>query len=84
MIIEKYYTRLGDDFHNNKKVAEEVAVIPSKKLRNKIAGFATHLMKRIQKVFLINKDHISFITPSKGTSQRYFLEIARRGKRKKG
>lgn len=27
----------------------EVAVIPSKRLRNKIAGFVTHLMKRIQK-----------------------------------
>merc|ERR1712183_125205 len=26
-----------------------VAVIPSKRMRNKIAGFATHLMKRIQK-----------------------------------
>jgi len=29
-------------------VIEEVAIIPSKKLRNKIAGFITHLMKRIQ------------------------------------
>jgi len=27
----------------------EIAIIPSKKLRNKIAGFVTHLMKRIQK-----------------------------------
>lgn len=25
------------------------AVVPSKRLRNKIAGFTTHLMKRIQK-----------------------------------
>ena len=37
------------DFHTNKKVLEEVAIIPSKRLRNKIAGFSTHLMKRIQK-----------------------------------
>jgi len=36
------------DFHTNKRVCEEVAIIPSKKLRNKIAGFITHLMKRIQ------------------------------------
>ncbi|KAL9159452.1 hypothetical protein ABFS82_08G134900 [Erythranthe guttata] len=27
----------------------DVAIIPSKRLRNKIAGFSTHLMKRIQK-----------------------------------
>merc|ERR1712183_842154 len=33
----------------NKKIAEEVATIPSKRLRNKIAGFTTHLMKRIQR-----------------------------------
>ena len=33
----------------NKKITEEVATIPSKRLRNKIAGFTTHLMKRIGK-----------------------------------
>ncbi|CAH8384479.1 unnamed protein product [Eruca vesicaria subsp. sativa] len=37
------------DFHTNKKILEEVAIIPSKRLHNKIAGFSTHLMKRIQK-----------------------------------
>jgi small subunit ribosomal protein S17e len=49
IIIEKYYTKMSADFHTNKKICEEVAVIPSKKLRNKIAGFATHLMRRIQR-----------------------------------
>merc|ERR1739838_919260 len=36
------------DFHTNKRVIEEIAIIPSKKLRNQIAGFITHLMKRIE------------------------------------
>ncbi|XP_067938104.1 small ribosomal subunit protein eS17-like [Watersipora subatra] len=49
VIIEKYYTRLTLDFHTNKRICEEIAIIPSKPLRNKIAGFVTHLMKRIQK-----------------------------------
>jgi small subunit ribosomal protein S17e len=48
-IIEKYYSRLTLDFDINKRVCDEVAVIPSKRLRNKIAGYVTHLMKRIQR-----------------------------------
>jgi small subunit ribosomal protein S17e len=38
VIIEKYYTRLTLDFHTNKRIVEEVAIIPTKPLRNKIAG----------------------------------------------
>ena len=49
VIVEKYYSKLTMDFQINKKIAEEVAIIQSKRLRNKIAGFTTHLMKRIQK-----------------------------------
>merc|ERR1712014_83165 len=49
VIVEKYYAKLTLDFQINKKIAEEVATIPSKRLRNKIAGFTTHLMKRIQR-----------------------------------
>eukprot|EP00445_Apocalathium_hangoei_P043248 CAMPEP_0203965756 /NCGR_PEP_ID=MMETSP0359-20131031/95170_1 /ASSEMBLY_ACC=CAM_ASM_000338 /TAXON_ID=268821 /ORGANISM="Scrippsiella Hangoei, Strain SHTV-5" /LENGTH=150 /DNA_ID=CAMNT_0050902813 /DNA_START=80 /DNA_END=530 /DNA_ORIENTATION=+ len=49
LIVEKYYAKLTLDFQMNKKISDEVASIPSKRLRNKIAGFATHLMKRIQR-----------------------------------
>jgi len=49
VLIEKYYPRLTLDFSTNKRICDEVAIIPSKRLRNKIAGFTTHLMKRIQK-----------------------------------
>ena len=49
VIIEKYYARLTMDFQTNKRVCEEVAIIPSKALKNKIAGYTTHLMKRIQR-----------------------------------
>ncbi|WOL10625.1 40S ribosomal protein S17-like [Canna indica] len=48
-VIERYYSRMTLDFHTNKKILEEVAIIPSKRLRNKIAGFSTHLMRRIQR-----------------------------------
>ena len=46
-LIEKYFSKLSEDFHLNKKVFSDVATVPSKRLRNKIAGFTTHLMKRI-------------------------------------
>ncbi|EPZ34352.1 Glutathione synthase, substrate-binding, eukaryotic domain-containing protein, partial [Rozella allomycis CSF55] len=49
VLIEKYYPRLTLDFQTNKRICDEVAVISTKRLRNKIAGFTTHLMKRIQK-----------------------------------
>lgn len=49
LIIEKYYSRLTLDFQTNKRMCDEVAIIASKRLRNKIAGFVTHLMTRIQK-----------------------------------
>ena len=39
VIIEKYYTKLTPDFHTNKRICEEIAMIPSKKMRNKIAGY---------------------------------------------
>ena len=48
-LIEKYYTKLTEDFHLNKKIIDTVAIVPTKRLRNKIAGFTTHLMKRISK-----------------------------------
>ncbi len=48
-IVEKYYPRLTLDFHTNKRIIDEIAITPSKRMRNKIAGFTTHLMKRIAK-----------------------------------
>ncbi|KAJ3436292.1 40S ribosomal protein S17 [Anaeramoeba flamelloides] len=49
LIVEKYYTKLTIDFQVNKKICSEVASIPTKRLRNKIAGYVTHLMKRIER-----------------------------------
>lgn len=33
----------------NSRLTRQQAVVPSKRLRNKISGFTTHLMRRIQK-----------------------------------
>ncbi|ELV13788.1 40S ribosomal protein S17 [Tupaia chinensis] len=49
VIVKKYYTHLGNDFHTNKRLCKAVAIIPSKKLHNKIASHVMHLMKHIQR-----------------------------------
>merc|ERR1712218_236873 len=48
-LIEKYYGKLTNDFHVNKRIIDDISTIQTKRLRNKIAGFTTHLMKRIEK-----------------------------------
>ena len=48
-LIEKFYPKMCLDFHYNKRVLDDVAIVPSKRIRNKIAGYASKLMKRIQK-----------------------------------
>mmetsp|Transcript_1324 Transcript_1324/g.1360 ORF Transcript_1324/g.1360 Transcript_1324/m.1360 type:complete len:124 (-) Transcript_1324:56-427(-) len=48
-IIEKYYGKLTEEFHTNKRIVDDIAIVQSKRLRNKIAGYTTHLMKRIKK-----------------------------------
>ncbi|KAL8169769.1 UNVERIFIED_CONTAM: 40S ribosomal protein S17 [Gekko kuhli] len=47
VIIEK--NCLGNEFHINKRVCEEIPIIPSKKLCNNIAGYVTHLMEHIER-----------------------------------
>lgn len=49
ILLEKHYQKLTNDFHINKRILSDVAKVPTKKLRNKIAGFATHLVQRIQR-----------------------------------
>jgi ribosomal protein S17E len=41
MICERFYGKLALDFDANKRVTDEVAIVPSKRMRNKIAGFVT-------------------------------------------
>ncbi|MCJ1330630.1 40S ribosomal protein S17 [Thelotrema lepadinum] len=44
VLVERYYPKLSLDFEVNKKLCDEVAIIASKRLRNKVAG-----MKRIER-----------------------------------
>lgn len=51
-VIERYYLLLTLDFHTNKKIVDDCeelcAKVPAKRTRNKIAGFVTQLMRKLQ------------------------------------
>ena len=42
-LIEKYPDKFKNDFENNKKILEEVTIIRSKKMRNRIAGYISRI-----------------------------------------
>ena len=44
-IVERHSDKLKNEYEENKKVVDEVAVIRSKKLRNAIAGYVTRQHK---------------------------------------
>lgn len=48
-LVKKHPDKFKADFENNKKVLNDVAEIYSKKLRNLIAGYITHLVKETKK-----------------------------------
>jgi small subunit ribosomal protein S17e len=43
-LLSRYPELFKRDFEHNKRVVAMLAVIPSKKLRNQIAGYITHLL----------------------------------------
>lgn len=44
-LVDKYPRSFGTDFENNKKFLTTLNVGISKKMRNKVAGYATHVVK---------------------------------------
>ena len=45
-LIRNHPDKLKNNFEDNKKIVEELLIIPSKKLRNLIAGATTKLVKK--------------------------------------
>jgi small subunit ribosomal protein S17e len=44
-IMERHPEAFGSDFEANKKALEELAIIPSKQLRNRMAGYIAKMLK---------------------------------------
>ena len=75
-----YVCRLTNDFHVNKRIIDDISIIQTKRLRNKIAGFTTHLMKRIEKgpvrgISLKLQEEVSERPPRLGWSRRLCLFV---------
>ena len=47
-ILKKYPNRFTTDFEENKNLLEEVVIISSKTLRNKLAGYLTGFHNRLK------------------------------------
>lgn len=45
-LLEAYPDKFTDSFEHNKRVVAELADVPSKTVRNRIAGYITRLIKR--------------------------------------
>jgi len=44
-LLELYPDRFSDDFEQNKRAVVELADVGSKRVRNMVAGYITHLVK---------------------------------------
>ncbi len=45
-LLSSHRGEFGTDFHDNKKILDEVAIIRSKGLKNEIAGYITSYLRR--------------------------------------
>lgn len=45
-LLQSHRDKFGLQFEANKKALQELAVIPSKRLRNQVAGYITALLKK--------------------------------------
>jgi len=45
-VLEDHKSMFGEDFADNKKVLDQIAIIRSKSLKNKISGYITRLIKK--------------------------------------
>lgn len=48
-LLAKYPDLFTDDFEHNKQILKKILDTPSKKLRNQIAGYITHLVKLMRR-----------------------------------
>ncbi len=84
VIIERYYPKLTLDFETNKRICDEIAIIASKRLRNKVSRSIPAQKAGLHDTkvpILIDRrlHHPSYEAHSTRTSPWYLVQAARRG-----
>ena len=64
VIIERYYPKLTLDFETNKRICDEIAIIPSKRLRNKVSITASRSQQQCSDVTTGNADSGLYRSPA--------------------
>jgi small subunit ribosomal protein S17e len=49
-LVKEYRSQMRDNFEDNKKIVDELADVPSHKIRNVIAGYVTRIIKNKQEI----------------------------------
>jgi len=73
-VLEKHKSKFGENFADNKKSLDEVAIVRSKGLKNEVAGYITNLIKKENREIKFN---LSKIDPfeDESTSVEETIEI---------
>ncbi len=45
-VLDEHKSKFGEDFADNKKILEQISIIRSKSLKNKITGYITRFIKK--------------------------------------
>ena len=45
-VLDEHKSKFGEDFADNKKVLDQISIIRSKSLKNKISGYITRFIKK--------------------------------------
>ena len=77
-VLEAHKSKFGEDFVENKKALNEIAIVRSKGLKNKVAGYITRFLKKQIREDKIKHDR-SGMDYSNVEDQESTLDIAESG-----
>ncbi len=76
-LMKSFKDRLTTDFETNKKLVNELAIVPSKKIKNIVAGYIT----RLKKQDIIEEKILRGELPAKKPKRKEYSEGRDRGDR---